>query len=110
MTKKIGFYVSSGNVFRDIGFSDTEAEEAVAKAHLIHAISKTVVRRKLTQTEAAKLCQTDQPTLSRVLRGRMDSITIDKLTAWLTALGHNVEIRISTPRRVKAGHLLVRAA
>ena len=27
--------------------------------------------------------------LSKVLRGRMDSVTIDKLTAWLTAPGHH---------------------
>jgi predicted XRE-type DNA-binding protein len=110
MVKKIAFEVGSDNVFRDLGFSEAEAEEAMAKARLIHAIGKTVTRRKLTQAAAARICQTDQPTLSRVLRGRMDSITIDKLAAWLTALGHNIEIRIGVPRRTKAGHLLVKAA
>jgi len=110
MAKKIEFELSSGNVFRDIGFSEAEAQEALAKSELIHAIGKTITRRKLTQVAAAKVCRTDQPTLSRVLRGRMDSITIDRLAAWLTALGHNVEIRVSGPRRVKAGQLMVRAA
>lgn len=110
MAKKIGFEVGSGNVFRDIGFSEAEAQEAMAKAELIQAIAKTLARRNLTQAAAAKICQTDQPTLSRVLRGRMESITIDKLTAWLNALGHNVEIRVSSFRRTKPGHLLVRAA
>lgn len=110
MTKKISFDMGSDNVFRDLGFSEAEAEDALAKARLIHAIGKTVTRRKLTQAAAARICKTDQPPQSRVLRGRMDSITIDKLAAWLTALGHNIEIRIGTPRRSKSGHLLVKAA
>ena len=57
-------------------------------------IHDTIQQRKLTQREAARLCGTDQPTLSKVLRGRMESVTIDRLTAWLTALGRTVEIRV----------------
>jgi predicted XRE-type DNA-binding protein len=56
---------------------------------LITSISDTIKARKLTQQEAARLCGTDQPTLSKVLRGRMESVTIDRLTAWLTALGRD---------------------
>jgi predicted XRE-type DNA-binding protein len=50
--------------------------------------------RKLTQVHAAKLCGTDQPTLSKALRGRMESVTIDKLLAWVAALGRSVEIEV----------------
>jgi predicted XRE-type DNA-binding protein len=96
----------SGNVFLDIGFSQAEAQELMAKSQLISAIDDTIRRRKLTQAQAAKLCRTDQPTLSKVLRGRMESVTIDRLTGWLTALGRSVEIRVQ-PYRVnaKSGHL-----
>ena len=65
------------NVFSDLGFPEAEAEEALAKSELISAIATTIKGRKLTQAEAASLCGTDQPTLSKVLRGRMESITID---------------------------------
>jgi len=34
------------------------------------------------------------PTLSKILRGRMESVTIDRLASWLTALGRTVEIRV----------------
>ena len=85
---------SSGNVFADIGFTLAEAAELAAKSRLISAIDETIKRRKLTQLEAARRCRTDQPTLSKVLRGRMESVTIDRLTAWLTALGRTVEIRV----------------
>src|SRR5208282_5392283 len=88
------FHKSSGNVFEDIGFTPAEAAELTAKSMLITAIVETIDKRKLTQKEAAHRCRTDQPTLSKVLRGRMESVTIDRLTAWLTALGRTVEIHV----------------
>lgn len=91
---KIRVHRGSGNVFADMGFSPAEAEELAAKSALIDAIGDTIRQRKLSQTAAAKLCGTDQPTLSKVLRGRMESVTIDRLAAWLTALGRTVEIRV----------------
>jgi len=76
--KKIEAHKGSGNVFRDVGFSAAEAAELTVKSSLIDAISETIAQRDLTQKEAAELCGTDQPTLSKVLRGRMESVTIDR--------------------------------
>ena len=105
--RKIPVHKSSGNVFRDMGFSAADAAELTAKSSLIVAISQTIEQRKLTQKEAAKLCDTDQPTLSKVLRGRMESVTIDRLANWLTALGRTVEIHVRPYNaRAKAGHLV----
>ena len=95
----------SGNVFADLGFSRAEAAELDAKSALIDAIADTIARRKLTQQAAAKICGTDQPTLSKVLRGRMESVTIDRLTGWLTALGRTVEIRVHPYKSRPAGQL-----
>jgi predicted XRE-type DNA-binding protein len=97
----------SGNVFRDLGFSATEAAELSVKSLLIDAITDTIKQRELTQKKAAELCGTDQPTLSKVLRGRMESVTIDRLAAWLTGLGRTVEIHVRPYNaRAKAGHLI----
>ena len=105
---EIPFEKSSGNVFADMGFSPAEAAELTVKSALITSIGDTIKARKLTQQEAARLCSTDQPTLSKVLRGRMESVTIDRLTAWLTALGRTVEIRVRPyDRRAKSGQLVV---
>jgi predicted XRE-type DNA-binding protein len=104
---EIPVHKSSGDIFTDIGFSAAEAAELTAKSRLIQAIDETIKRRKLTQLEAARRCRTDQPTLSKVLRGRMESVTIDRLTAWLTALGRTVEIRIRPyDAKAKTGHLV----
>jgi predicted XRE-type DNA-binding protein len=95
------------DVFADLGFSPTETAELNAKSILIDAIAETMEKRGLTQADAAKVCRTDQPTLSKVLRGRMESVTIDRLTAWLTALGRNVEIRVKPfNARAKTGQLV----
>lgn len=95
------------NIFKDLGFPDAEAEEALAKSELVSAIAATIRQRKLTQTEAARLCGTDQPTLSKALRGRMESITLDRLAHWLTALGRDVEIRIGRTVAPQGGHIAV---
>lgn len=68
--------------------------EAVVRSKLILAIADTMASRKLSQLRAAKLCRTDQPTLSKVLRGRTESVTINKLAGWLLALGRSVEVRV----------------
>ena len=99
---------SSGNVFADLGFEPAEAEELTIKSALIAAMAATIKERNLTQKAAASLCNTDQPSLSKVLRGRMESVTIDRLTAWLMALGRTVEIRVRPfDRTATLGHLVM---
>jgi predicted XRE-type DNA-binding protein len=103
---KISFEKSSGNVFAAIRFTPAEAAELTAKSSLIIGIKDTIERRKLTHQEAARLCGTDQPTLFKVFRGRMESVTIDRLASWLNALGRDVEIVVkSAPRMRRRGRL-----
>jgi predicted XRE-type DNA-binding protein len=83
----IPFEASAGNVFEDIGFTPAEAAELTAKTTLMMAIKSAMQQRQLTQTEAVRLCGTDQPALSKALSGRLESVTIDCLSIWLTASG-----------------------
>jgi PAS domain S-box-containing protein len=69
---------------------------ASVKAGLAAAVADAVRRRSLTQTEAARRCGTDQPTLSKVLRsGRLDLVSVDKLLSWLAALGVDIELLLT---------------
>jgi predicted XRE-type DNA-binding protein len=74
-------------------------DHAVVRAELIAAIAVAMSRRDLSQVQASKLLRTDQPTLSKVLRGRTESVSLDKLLSWLQALGCSVEIRVGPTRR-----------
>src|SRR3954451_7532730 len=68
---------------------------AASKAQLIDALAETLKGRGLTQVQAARLCGTDQPTLSKVLTGRSDRVTVDKLMRWLAALERPVELHVA---------------
>ncbi len=106
--KDIPYENSSGNIFAAMGFAPVEAAELTVKSALIMTIGDTIKERDLTQQEAAQMCGTDQPTLSKVLRGRMESVTIDKLAAWLNALGRTVEIRVRPyDRGAETGQLVM---
>ena len=98
----------SGYLFADLGFAPAATAELTVKSTFIATIGNTIKERELTQQEAAMLCGTDQPTLTKVLRGCMESITIDKLAAWLNALGRTVEIHLRPyDRKAKSGQLII---
>ena len=96
--KPIRVEKSSGNVFLDIGFDEAEAVELLAKSKLCLELQRVIRARGLTRKQAAALCGTDQPTLSKALSGRMTSISLDQLTRWLNALGRSVEIKVKRTR------------
>lgn len=84
---------SNGSVFEALGYEN--ADEMEMKSCLVSEISETIRRRGLTQIRAAEIANIDQPTLSKLLRGRTRSISTDRLTEILNALGRNVTIVIS---------------
>lgn len=100
---------SSGNVFADIGFDAMEAQELAVKADLLALVMKAMREKKLTQKQAAAVVGVDQPTLSKALSGRLDSITIDRIAIWLVALGQSVRIEVARKKRGTArGTMAVR--
>jgi len=106
VTKKIKVEESSGNVFADLGLPN--AEERLAKADLAFRITETIRARHLTQTAAAKLFETDQPKVSRLVRGQLAGFSADRLMHFLTLLGRDVEIIVKlSPHPRRPGHLRV---
>ncbi|PON08469.1 hypothetical protein ATY29_05590 [Rhizobium hidalgonense] len=57
-------------------------------------IAEALAERQLSQVDAARMCDTDQPTLSKILAGRKQNASSEKLLCWLMALGWDVEIRL----------------
>lgn len=103
-TKAIQIERGSGNVFADLGFPDPEGEQF--KATLMLQIYRIIKARKLTQTEAGRALGIRQPNVSRLMRGSSGSYSVERLMEFLTALGHNVEVKI-TPTRKKHGAMSV---
>jgi predicted XRE-type DNA-binding protein len=92
--------VSSGNVFRDLGFSREEAEHLLIRSDLMIAVQKALERRGLKQAEAAKILDVTQPRVSDLLRGRIDLFSTDALIDMLARLG--IRVRLVLSRRAAA--------
>ena len=59
MSEDVKFEQSSGNVFKDLGFSDAEAERELLKADLAFEIYSILEGRKLTQAKAGEILGVD---------------------------------------------------
>lgn len=89
---------SSGNVFADLGFEDSE--QRLLKAKIASKIAQLIQQKGWTQAETAERIRLDQPKVSRLLRGQLSGFSADRLFAVLNRLGHSIEVRISA--RAKA--------
>ena len=92
MSKKIQFEKGSGNVFKDLDLPN--AGELFLKAKLGFEVFQIIEKRKLTQTEAAKILDVKQPEISRLKQGKFNHYSVERLMTFLNRLNHDVEIRI----------------
>ena len=90
---------SSGNVFRDLGFSKQEAENLKIRTDLMIRLNKVIEGRRLTQAQAASLFGVTQPRISDLVRGKIDRFSVDTLIAMLGHAG--IRIQIVVGRRSK---------
>src|SRR5215216_3873486 len=84
---------STGNVFADLGLP--ASDEDMLKVKIAIAISKALEKLDLTQTEAARRMKIDQSNVSRLVRGRLDGFSVERLLNFLNLLGRDVDINIS---------------
>jgi predicted XRE-type DNA-binding protein len=80
------------NVFADIGVRDPE--DSLLRAKLAKKIADVIHKKRLSQTQTAKILGVDQPKVSKLVRGRISGFTSDRLLRFLTALGCDVRIEI----------------
>ena len=96
-TKGEKIEVSSGNVFADLGFEDSE--ERLLKAKLASKIAQLIEEKGWTEAQTVARTALDRPKVSRLLRGQLSGFSADRLFAVLNRLGHSVEVRISAKER-----------
>ena len=97
--------VGSSNVFADLDMPD--AEEKLAKAELAFKINQILKKRKLNQSQAAKLLGADQSKISLLNCGRLSSFSIERLVRYLNLLNQDVEIVVKRTRKHSHGALRV---
>jgi predicted XRE-type DNA-binding protein len=102
---KKDYEVSSGNVFADLGFKDSEQE--LLKAKLTIQIYRLIKNQGLTQQEAAALLKTTQAQVSALMRCRPVSVSVGRLMEFLTALGQDVKVTLKPAPKRRSGHMSV---
>ncbi|MCE2396841.1 XRE family transcriptional regulator [Candidatus Poribacteria bacterium] len=90
-------------MFKDLGFSDAEAERALLKADLAVEIYKIIEAQKLTQAKAGKILGIDPSDISRLKAGDFNRFSVERLFTLLNRFNRNIEIRI-TPAEDGEGH------
>ena len=87
----------SGNIFADLGLPD--ADEHMLKARVVMFIDKRIAQLGLTQQAAADRMGISQSDVSKMLRGRFENFSLERLLRLVRLLGSDVEIRVTTRRR-----------
>jgi predicted XRE-type DNA-binding protein len=82
----------SKNVFLDLGFSEEEAAGLKLKSYLFMALQQIIRKSKMTQGEIAELINADQPKVSKILNGKFNEFSIERVAEYLQKLGYDIHI------------------
>jgi predicted XRE-type DNA-binding protein len=91
--KEVKIERGSGNVYADLGFSNPE--EMHGRAELVMAIAEAIASEGLTQRQAAARAGLHQPDICRILSGKFQGYSIERLAHILNSLGRNVTIVVA---------------
>jgi predicted XRE-type DNA-binding protein len=93
----------SKNVFQDLGFSEEEAAGLKLKSYLFMALQEAIRNSSKTQKEIAEAIGADQPKVSKILNGKFNEFSIERITEYMQKLGY--DIHVSTMPAPKERHM-----
>jgi predicted XRE-type DNA-binding protein len=82
----------SKNVFRDLGFSEEEAAGLKLKSYLFMALQEAIRHSSMTQKEIGETIRADQPKVSKILNGKFNEFSIERITEYTQRLGYDIHI------------------
>jgi len=85
---------SCGNVFKDLGFDDEEAENLRIRTLLMLEIENHIRRQGITRDQASKQFDMTSSQVSDLLSGELDLFTIDMLVNILARAGVRLDIAV----------------
>ncbi len=93
MCDNVKFEKSSGNVFKDIGFSDEEAEALSFRTKLSFEVFTLLKQSRLKSVKAANLLAVDPTDISKLKNGDDDHFSLACLSEFRDRLRHYVKER-----------------
>ena len=94
MRNRLEMHASTGNVFKDIGYSDDEANNLLIRCKLMDEIEKIIKSNGWTQVQAAQILGVTQPRISEIMSDQVDLFTIDTLVKYINILGKEVSLTV----------------
>ncbi len=91
---------TTGSIFADLGFNNSESAALKIKADLLNAIQKIAKARGYKQRDLEKILDQPQPRISELLLGKISRMSIDKLVDYLHRLGAETKVNV-TVRKAK---------
>ncbi len=89
------FEKSSGNVFKDIGFSDKEAEALSFRTKLTFEVFTLLKKSRLRNVKAAKLLAVDPTDISKLRNGDDDHFSLACLSDFRARLERHIEVQVT---------------
>ncbi len=90
MEENIEFELSSGNVFADIGFENSE--EMLLKSELVRQINNTIKAQALNPIPAREMLNLDEKMLSNLSKGTLTELTLEHLFRLALQQGENSKL------------------
>lgn len=85
----------SRNPFLDLGFSPEEAAALHIRSQLAATLELYITRKGWSQVEAARMLKVPQPTVSKIVNGNIEKLSIEFLV--------KLTVRIGLPVNISAG-------
>jgi len=86
---------SSGNIFVDLGFDQSEAAVLQMRANLMGDLRRYIEKQKLTQAQAAKRLGIAQSRVSDLVRGKWDKFSLEMLITLEARIGRTVRVEFA---------------
>lgn len=93
--KKAKITKSSGNVFRDLGYTPEEAMILAMRSDLMGQLRLYIERRGWSQTQAATELGVTQSRVSDLTRGKWDKFSLDTLMLLAAKAGLNPRLTLA---------------
>ncbi|MBC7719810.1 MAG: XRE family transcriptional regulator [Chitinophagaceae bacterium] len=94
MSKALVIQNGSDNVFRDLGFPESEAQLLRLKCDLAMCICKAIDKLDLAPAKAAKHVGLTLTSLDQLTKNRSDTFTLDELVTVVVKLGYSVKLKL----------------
>lgn len=101
----------SRNPFLDLGFSPEEAAALHIRSQLAATLEQYIDRKGWSQSEAARALKVPQPTISKIVNGNIDKLSIEFLVKLMVRVGLPVDVSSGRGRHTtRTGRRTVAAA